>query len=370
MSANHSSSPAGDNAGDLSAKPAPMSQPEATATDVAAARSLWQRSLDRPTRLLLAVLGVVVVWFCIETRLELSGLREDVALRFKDTSSDSKEARTAARLAQEAVHEAQAKLAQIETRVQEAQSQQLALETLYQELSRSRDEWVVAETEQILSMASQQLQLAGNVQAALVALQTADARLARSDRPQFLPLRKALSRDIERLKLVPNIDVNGIALRIDQAIAAVDSLPLAYEARPVVSDSPTPPPAQTGFWQRLIDELVNEMRQLVRIQQVDRVDAAVLAPGQAYFLRENLKLRLLNARLALLSRNDASYREDMRIAQAWTERYFDSRARAVTVFATGLKTLAGSAVASELPSVADSLSAVRSFKLAREMPTR
>ena len=99
-------------------------------------------------------------------------------------------------------------------------------------------------------------------------------------------------------------------------------------------------------------------------------EASLLAPQQAYFLRENLKLRLLNARLALLSRNDASYREDLRIAQSWTERYFDGRARAVAVFATGLKTLAASPVASELPSVADSLSAVRSFKLSRETPAR
>jgi uncharacterized protein HemX len=92
------------------------------------------------------------------------------------------------------------RVAQLEARLAESQSQQLALEALYQELSRNRDEWQLAEIEQVLAIAQQQLQLAGNVRAALLALQLAEGRLAKSDRPQFLPVRRALARDIERLK--------------------------------------------------------------------------------------------------------------------------------------------------------------------------
>src|SRR6266542_2987440 len=67
-------------------------------------------------------------------------------------------------------------------RLAESQSQSLALEALYQDLSRNRDEWQLAEIEQVLAIASQQLQLARNVRAALLALQLADSRLARTDR--------------------------------------------------------------------------------------------------------------------------------------------------------------------------------------------
>ena len=122
--------------------------------------------------------------------------------------------------------EAQVKQSVLENKIAESQSQQLALEALYQELSRSRDEWTLAEIEQILTVASQQLQLAGNVQAALLALQTAEGRLARSDRPQFIPLRRVLNRDIERLRAAPNLDIAGMALRLDNLIADVDGLPL------------------------------------------------------------------------------------------------------------------------------------------------
>jgi len=101
----------------------------------------------------------------------------------------------------------------LENKIAESQSQQVALEALYQELSRSRDEWALAEIEQMLTVAAQQLQLAGNVQAALLALRTAEGRLARSDRPQFMPLRRVLNRDIERLKAAPSLDVTGMALR-------------------------------------------------------------------------------------------------------------------------------------------------------------
>ena len=129
------------------------------------------------------------------------------------------------------MREAHVKVAQLEARLAESQSQSLALEALYQELSRNRDEWQLAEIEQVLAIASQQLQLAGNVRAALLALQLAEARLAKADRPQFVPVRRALARDIERLKALPVLDIAAMSARIDSLVAAVDSLPLAFEER-------------------------------------------------------------------------------------------------------------------------------------------
>jgi uroporphyrin-3 C-methyltransferase/uroporphyrinogen III methyltransferase/synthase len=120
----------------------------------------------------------------------------------------------------------QAKIILLEGKQSEAQSQQLALEQVYQDLSRNRDEWALAEIEQVLSTASQQLQLAGNVPGALIALQNADNRLAKSDKPQFIAIRRAIAKDIERLKSLPALDLPGIALRLDSVIAQVDHIPL------------------------------------------------------------------------------------------------------------------------------------------------
>ena len=129
-------------------------------------------------------------------------------------------------------NEAQVKIGVLENKLAESQSQQIALESLYQELSRNRDEWAFADVEQLLQMAGQQLQLAGNVRGALIALQNADMRLQRMERPQLAPLRKAINRDIERLKALPYVDTVGLSVRLDNIIAAVDTLPLAMEARP------------------------------------------------------------------------------------------------------------------------------------------
>ena len=124
----------------------------------------------------------------------------------------------------------------------ESQAQQAALEALYRDLAPSRDEIALSEIEQVLLVASQQLQLAGNVPSALTALQLADAKLQRLDRPQFVPLRRALSREMDQLKAVPFVDVTGLGLKLDQAIAGVGTLPLAMDERlpPPVADAAPP----------------------------------------------------------------------------------------------------------------------------------
>ena len=179
----------------------------------------------------MALAAGLATLFWLDARGRIGATQEELARRLRDIEADAREARSIARQSQEAVRDAHVKVAQLEARLAESQSQQLALEALYQELSRNRDEWQLAEIEQVLAIASQQLQLAGNVRAALLALQLAEARLAKSDRPQFLPVRRALARDIERLKALPVLDVAGMSARIDGMVAAVDSLPLAFDER-------------------------------------------------------------------------------------------------------------------------------------------
>ena len=174
----------------------------------------------------------VAAWQWYDSRSEIGALRQELAKKLADADTQSKESRIVAEQVREAVADAQVKLGVLESRLAESQNQQIALEALYQELSRNRDEWAYAEIEQSLFIASQQLQLAGNVKAALIALQTADARLQRMDRPQLTALRKAINRDIERLKAAPHVDTVAISVRLDGLIAQVDTLPLAMEMRP------------------------------------------------------------------------------------------------------------------------------------------
>src|SRR5688500_11851200 len=155
--------------------------------------------------LLLALVAVGLIafdWYASRGRVE--ALRQEVAKKLADVDTLNKEGRVVAEQAREASAEAQVKLGVLESRLAESQSQQIALESLYQELSRNRDEWAFADIEQSLLIASQQLQLAGKVKVALIALQNADARIQRMERPQLTALRKAIARDIERLKALPH----------------------------------------------------------------------------------------------------------------------------------------------------------------------
>ena len=181
--------------------------------------------------MLLAVLLVAIAAIGIDAYNRDRQLRTEVARRLAEEDADLKATRTAVESAQDNLRDAEAKIALLESRLAESQTQQAALEALYRELAPSRDEWALTEVEQVLLLASQQLQLAGNVSAALAALQLADAKLQRLDRPQFVPLRRALARDMDRLKAVPFVDVQGLSLRLDQAISVVDTLPLALEER-------------------------------------------------------------------------------------------------------------------------------------------
>lgn len=342
--------------------------------------SMLARARNRAERWLpfaIAGLGVAVMllaWGWWGARSELAELREGVAQQLRETGTEARESRIIAKETQDAVRDALARIGALEAKLLESQSQQLSLESLYQELSRSRDDWLLAEVEQTLAIAVQQLQLAGNVQAALVALQNADARLARSDRPQFLPLRRVIARDVERLKNAPSLDVAGMTVRIDQVIAAVDSLPLLVDGRtqsvPPSAAGDASVPAAESAWKRAWHGVWEELKGLVRVQRLDAADAALIAPENRFYLRENLKLRLLHARIALLQRDEAAFRGDIRAAQSWLNRWFDVRQKPVATAAQTLAQLAATAVNVELPTIADSLNAVRTLKMPREKAVR
>jgi uroporphyrin-3 C-methyltransferase/uroporphyrinogen III methyltransferase/synthase len=334
----------------------------------------------------LALLLAAQWWY---SHRQLSSLRKEVAQRLHNSDSSSAETRVLVKTVQEGMKELQGKVSILEGKQLEAQSQQLALEQLYQDLSKNRDDWVLAEIEQVLSTASQQLQLAGNVQGALIALQNADSRLAHSDAPQFVSIRRAIAKDLDRLRSLPNVDLTGIAMRLDSVVAQVDTMPLLSDERPA---QPAPPPkstrraqqttdgtannvaAATGSagsdwlaivgetWNRLTAEMWGEVRQLVQIRNVESPEALLLSPTEAFYARENMKLRLLNARLALLSRNESAFRSDLQVAQDAIVKYFDTRARPTQTVQAQLRQVQASNLTIEMPNLAESLNAVRNYK--------
>jgi uroporphyrin-3 C-methyltransferase len=337
-------------------------------------------------------------WLAWQGNQRLEATRQELSRRLADSDAAQRDAQAGTKQDRAALDALQAKVGALDARAAEMQSQQLALETMYQELSRVREDRLLSEIEQEVAIAAQQLQLAGNVEAALIALQGAEARLAKSAQAQFLPLRKLLNRDIERLKALPGADVPGIAMKLNEILEAVPNLPLAYEQRPAPTEAEKPPkpgsaessvkppastttpaapaaePAKAFDWQALgeawLADLWREVRQLVRIERIDRADPGLLSPRESLFLRENLRLRLLSARLGLLARDGSSFQSDIKQADEWLERYFDNRAPAVAAARATLKNLAKQNVMREPIELNETLAALRNFKLSRDRGDR
>lgn len=338
-----------------------------------------KRARLRPVWLVIGVLLVAVAGGWVSLRQQISALQDDTVLRLT-------EARVTARQSQETAVATAAKLALAEAKLAEMQGQSQALQAMVQELAGSRDERLLAEVEQAVTLAVQQLQYAGNVESALLALENAQVRLARASSAQFVPVRRLLERDIERLKASPGANVSNLSLKVESVVAAVDTLPLAFEQRPqpavtnpatksVAGPGPGKPASKSwresgaALWQEFWQELRQDMGQLIRIERIDRGDPALLSPTQSFFLRENLKLRLLNARLALLQRDGTTFHEEIRQASVLLDRYFDVRARPVMVVQAVIRELAKTGVAFNLPSLAETLAVVRNLKQAHERST-
>jgi uroporphyrin-III C-methyltransferase len=330
-------------------------------------------SESRPPRSLravwfgLALLALAVVGFVAwqDARRRDDALRLDVAQRLAVADAAIALARAKDAGLDNELRDAKGKIALLEARVAESQTQQAALETLYRDLAPSRDELALNEVEQILVLASQQLALAGNVQAALTAVQLADAKLSRIERPQWAPLRRSLARDVDALKAVPFVDVAGIAAKLDQGLAVIELLPLAKDERVPLPPREAAPPVESA-WLRFLRETWADVKTLVRIEVSDRPAAPLIPPSQSWFLRENLRLRLLSARFALLARDDASFKADLTAAKTWLREYFDTRAKPVDALSATLAQLAATPMPGAMPDLTRTLDLVHTQKAVRD----
>ena len=338
---------------------------EPTAEPVGApARTRSWRGLVFAFVLVIVVAGLLAgYWY--QGRIESSAMRKELAQKLADADAKVREDRHTVAETRDAVSSVQGRLGKIESHLGKIDARLSELATSLQELSRDRNEGSVAEIEQILIVASQQLQLTGNVTAALTALGIAQEKLQRLAQPGLAELRQAVSADRARLQKLATVDTIGISDQLDGLLARVDELPLAMDARPKPGTPSAVGDAGQPLWKRLLTETWAELKQLVRIQRTDRPEVPLLAPSEAFFLRENLKLRLLGARVALLARDTQTYRADLGAAQDWMKRYYDMRNDAVARSVEMLSGLRAIDLSPEVADISASLEAMRKYRRGR-----
>jgi len=324
-----------------------------------------------------AFLGLgAAAWFAQE---RIGRVERDMVRRLQEAEIRESQLEQQSRLLGDTLRDQQAKAAIVEARLAESLGQQAQLRQLYDQMARSRGELMLADVESSIMIAAQQLQLGGNVQSALLALQDAEQVLARSNQPSMIGLRRVLARDIERLKALPVADFAAAVSRLDALASVVDRLPMVADATRSTPAAPVAEPETPGssgllgLPGRVIrtgalgwDAFIAEMRQLVRVQRVDQPEALLLSPDQRFFARENLRLQLLNARLNLLARNQSLFRSDVTRSLESLDRWFDGTQPSVVSARNTLKQLQAAPLTLEMPSLAETIAAVRAARAAGE----
>ena len=333
--------------------------------------------------------SLVLAW---KTDQRVQILEQELVRRQQANAGQSAEAQMLAKQAQEGMRDASAKLALLEARVAEVAVQRGQLEELIQSLSRSRDENVLVDIEAAIRVALQQTAITGSAEPLVATLKQSDERLARYSQPRLEGVRRAIARDLDRVKAVRVADISSLTIRLDEAIRLVDELPLLSVAEPrkeaarprlpaIAASASKPPPAaasqaaSTGealwpsllgdAWTSVTERVWSEARSLVRVTRIDHPEAMLLAPEQAFFLKENLKLRLLNARLALLSRQFDTTQADLQLVQASIDRYFDRGARRTMLASELVRQVIGQARQVGVPRPDDTLAALTAASAGR-----
>ncbi|MBS0446686.1 MAG: uroporphyrinogen-III C-methyltransferase [Proteobacteria bacterium] len=364
--------------------------------DPAAAIPVRQRGAANAWGVALAfivlVAGLVGVgWLAWHAERRVQRVEQELVQRQQESAEHATEARTLARQAEDTARETAAKVALLDARVAEVAVQRSQLEDLIQSLSRSRDENLLVDIDAALRVALQQTSITGSAEPLVAALKQSDDRLAHYDEPRLQGVRRAIARDLDRVKTASVADIGALSIKLDEATRMVDDLPLVAspEARskeparatpmPAAASRPASAPASAAqaaasspanaisrWWEEHVESawgdvgsrIWGEARSLVRVTRIEHPESMLIAPDQAYFLRENLKLRLLNARLALLSRQFDTAQADLQVARASLDRYFDRSAKRTMAATELIRQVASQARQVAVPRPDDTLAAL------------
>ena len=308
---------------------------------------------------------LIVAWQWIQTRHSVKQLEKALAERLEDFNGVNQQSLALAKNADDRSSSAIARASLLEQKLAESMDQQEALQTLYTELANNQEERVISEVEQLLVIANQQLQLAGNIKPALLALQTADTRLQKLDAPMAVQLRKVLGQDIQRLQSLPLVDIAGMSLKLGSLTNTIDTLPLVSDRHPS-EKKPLEHQSTSSTWQRLLEEVWQDVKSMIRVERIDRPEPPLLAPDQTFFLRENIKLHLLTARIALLQHDEATYKADLAAAEKWLKGNFDVREPDTQQALATIRQLSADSIVIQLPDISESLVLASKYKLTLE----
>lgn len=321
------------------------------------------------TLLLVIIALLALAWQWLNTRHKFNEIEQSLSHKLETYQALNQQSLALAKQAEERSMQANARTVILEQKVAESRDQQEVLQTLYNQLAENRESTAVAEVEQLLTIANQQLQLAGNVKSALLALESAQKRMQPINLARATQLRNTLTLEIENLRKLPQVDIIGMSNQLTTLSELCGALPLISERMPITNASTAQKesyPSQQSALQKFKLGVWEDIKKMISVERIDKPEPPLLAADHVFYLRENLKLRLLTARIALLQRDEATYKADLQTVNHWLSQYFDTQHPDTIKALNIVKKLSSNDISLELPQLVDSLAAVSRYKLSLE----
>ena len=343
--------------------------------------------------LLVAIVAAAGAWFA-QRRFEAT--IKQVGAQVLELKVQADEARRDARQSLVLLDAQQVRIQHAEAALRDAQSQFAALEQVWQNFNKGMEDSMLAnDVDRLLTVASQQLRVSGNVNNAILALEHGLSMLVRADRPRFASLQRAISADLDRLRGVATVDIPGVSAKLEQVTNLLGKAPLLVpdEAAPglmsardrnastlasapaVSSNARTGSPGDVAedWWQTLWRQLrvsakssaaflVRELSDVISVQRVTDKNALLMSPEQGTLLRANLRARLLTAQMALLMHQSTIWQLELSTIEGAVASRYDPKSPEVVSALRLLRELASLNVAIVFPDITDSVAALEAVR--------
>lgn len=325
---------------------------------------------------------------------EVASQVQSMTAQLIDTKREAKQAL--------ALVEAQAKLiVDLQQSVAESKEQFEVLEEAWASFNKGMEDSMLAnDIDRLVTLASQQLRLASNVNNAVMALETALSTLVRADRPRFAAVQRAISADLDRLRSVPLVDVSALSVRLEALTTLIGRAPLLVPdlAVPnVVAITPVEPKSnapvatavstasgdtssnepggldqpwwtialnKTVLWSKAVAVfMAKELASVVSIQRVNDAQALLMSPEQGSQLRANLRTRVLTAQMALLMHQPSVWRAEIANIEASLVARYDPKAVDTVAALRLARELGAVPILAALPDMTESIAALEAVRL-------
>lgn len=256
----------------------------------------------------------------------------------------------------------QNKIAQVEELINAKSHELVGLQSQINKVSAQANaqqptDWLFSEADFLLNNALRKLVLDNDVDTAVSLLKLADETLAKVNNSQSAAIRSAINQDLKQLLSVAGVDQNAVMQKLSQLANTVDELPV-LDVNFGDDQNTTKLSDSLSDWAENAEKSATSfLNHFIRISPKHGADRKeLLAPNQDIYLRENIRLRLQLAIMAVPRQQNELYKQSLEAVASWIRSYFDTNAEVTQSFLKSVDELSEVSIYVDVPSQLQSLS--------------